>query len=150
MDLSKILSISGKPGLFKLVSQTKNGALIESLIDGKRQQAFAKEKISSLEDISIFTTEEDVPLSKVFQEIYKKEDGKECINPKSDTKELVSYMKEVLPNVDVERVYTSDMKKLFTWYNILNQIDLIDLNEKEEETKETENAIKETEDAIEE
>lgn len=143
MDLSKILSISGKPGLFKLVSQTKNGALIESLIDGKRQQAFAKEKISSLEDISIFTTEEDVPLSKVFQEIYKKEDGKECINPKSDTKELVSYMKEVLPNVDVERVYTSDMKKLFTWYNILNQIDLIDLNEKEEETKETENAIEE-------
>ncbi len=143
MDLSKILSISGKPGLFKLVSQTKNGALIESLIDGKRQQAFAKEKISSLEDISIFTTEEDVPLSKVFQEIYKKEDGKECINPKSDTKELVSYMKEVLPNVDVERVYTSDMKKLFTWYNILNQIDLIDLNEKEEETQETENAIEE-------
>lgn len=143
MDLSKILSISGKPGLFKLVSQTKNGALIESLIDGKRQQAFAKEKISSLEDISIFTTEEDVPLSKVFQEIYKKEDGKECINPKSDTKELVSYMKEVLPNVDLERVYTSDMKKLFTWYNILNQIDLIDLNEKEEETQETENAIEE-------
>ena len=143
MDLSKILSISGKPGLFKLVSQTKNGALIESLIDGKRQQAFAKEKISSLEDISIFTTEEDVPLSKVFQEIYKKEDGKECINPKSDTKELVSYMKEVLPNVDVERVYTSDMKKLFTWYNILNQIDLIDLNEKEEETQETEKATEE-------
>ena len=143
MDLSKILSISGKPGLFKLVSQTKNGALIESLIDGKRQQAFAKEKISSLEDISIFTTDEDVPLSKVFQEIYKKEEGKECINPKSDTKELVSYMKEVLPNVDLERVYTSDMKKLFTWYNILNQIDLIDLNEKEEETQETEKATEE-------
>ena len=143
MDLSKILSISGKPGLFKLVSQTKNGALIESLIDGKRQQAFAKEKISSLEDISIFTTEEDVPLWKVFQEIYKKEDGKECINPKSDTKELVSYMKEVLPNVDLERVYTSDMKKLFTWYNILNQINLIDLNEKEEETQETEKATEE-------
>ncbi|MDD2192401.1 MAG: DUF5606 domain-containing protein [Bacteroidales bacterium] len=143
MDLSKILSISGKPGLFKLVSQTKNGALIESLIDGKRQQAFAKEKISSLEDISIFTTDEDVPLSKVFQEIYKKEEGKECINPKSDTKELVSYMKEVLPNVDLERVYTSDMKKLFTWYNILNQINLIDLNEKEEETQETEKATEE-------
>ncbi len=141
MDLSKVLSISGKPGLFKLVSQTKNGALIESLIDGKRQQAFAKEKISSLEDISIFTTDEDVPLSKVFKEIFKKEEGKECINPKSDTKELVSYMKEVLPNVDVERVYTSDMKKLFTWYNLLNEKGLIDLNEKEEEIEEAEKTI---------
>ena len=141
MDLSKVLSISGKPGLFKLVSQTKNGALIESLIDGKRQQAFAKEKISSLEDISIFTTDEDVPLSKVFKEIFKKEEGKECINPKSDTKELVSYMKEVLPNVDVERVYTSDMKKLFSWYNLLNEKGLIDLNEKEEEIEEAEKTI---------
>ena len=143
MDLSKVLSISGKPGLFKLVSQTKNGALIESLIDGKRQQAFAKEKISSLEDISIFTTDEDVPLSKVFKEIFKKEEGKECINPKSDTKELVSYMKEVLPNVDVERVYNSDMKKLFTWYNLLNEKGLIDLNEKEEEIEEAEKTIEE-------
>ena len=141
MDLSKVLSISGKPGLFKLVSQTKNGALIESLIVGKRQQAFAKEKISSLEDISIFTTDEDVPLSKVFKEIFKKEEGKECINPKSDTKELVSYMKEVLPNVDVERVYTSDMKKLFTWYNLLNEKGLIDLNENEEEIEEAEKTI---------
>lgn len=132
MDLSKILSISGKPGLFKLVSQTKNGALIESLIDGKRQPAFAKEKISSLEDISIFTTDEDVPLAKVFQEIFKKEEGKECINPKSNNKQLVDYMKKILPNFDGERVYTSDMKKLFTWYNILIKKDLIDLNEKEE------------------
>jgi len=143
MDLSKVLSISGKPGLFKLVSQTKNGALIESLIDGKRQQAFAKEKISSLEDISIFTTDEDVPLSKVFKEIFKKEEGKNCISPKSDTKELVSYMREVLPNVDVERVYNSDMKKLFTWYNLLNEKGLIDLNEKEEEIEETETPIEE-------
>ena len=137
MDLSKILSISGKPGLFKLVSQTKNGALIESLIDGKRQPAFAKEKISSLEDISIFTTDEDVPLAKVFQEIYKKEDGKDCINAKLDNKQLVAYMREVLPTFDEGRVYTSDMKKLFTWYNILNKNGLIDLNEKEESQENT-------------
>lgn len=139
MDLSKILSISGRPGLFKLVSQIKNGALVESLVDGKRYQAFTKDKISALEDISIFTTEEDVPLKKVFQEIYKKEDGKECIDPKSDTRELVGYMNEVLPNFDEERVYKSDMKKLFTWYNILIQKDLIDLIEIEEE-KEVEEA----------
>lgn len=137
MDLSKILSISGKPGLFKLVSQTKNGALIESLLDGKRQPAFAKEKISSLEDISIFTTDEDVPLAKVFQEIYKKEEGKDCINAKLDNKQLVAYMREVLPNFDEERVYPSDMKKLFTWYNILNKNGLIDLNEKEESQENT-------------
>lgn len=137
MDLSKILSISGKPGLFKLVSQTKNGALIESLLDGKRQPAFAKEKISSLEDISIFTTDEDVPLAKVFQEIYKKEDGKDCIDAKLDNKKLVAYMREILPNFDEERVYSSDMKKLFTWYNILNKNGLIDLNEKEESQKDT-------------
>lgn len=138
MDLSKILSISGKQGLFKLVSQTKTGALVESLIDGKRNQAFAKDKISSLEDISIFTTDEDVPLSKVFQEIFNKEDGKECINPKSDNKQLISYMKEILPNVDQDRVYSSDMKKLFTWYNILIAKELIDLNEKEAEVKDAE------------
>ncbi|MCK9163901.1 MAG: DUF5606 domain-containing protein [Bacteroidales bacterium] len=143
MDLSKILSISGKPGLFKLVSQTKTGALVESLIDGKRNQAFAKDKISSLEDISIFTTDEDVPLSKVFQEIFKKEDGKECINPKSDNKQLISYMKEILPNVDQDRVYSSDMKKLFTWYNILIAKELIDLNEKEAEVKEADVATQE-------
>ncbi|MBP1629727.1 MAG: hypothetical protein H6Q15_620 [Bacteroidetes bacterium] len=136
MDLSKILSISGKPGLFLLVSQTKNGALVESLVDGKRQPAFSNERISSLEDISIFTTEEDVPLTKVFQTIFTKEDGKECISSKSDNKQILAYMREVLPNFDQDRVYISDMKKLFTWYNLLNSKGLIDLNEKEESKEE--------------
>lgn len=136
MDLSKILSISGKPGLFLLVSQTKNGALVESLVDGKRQPAFSNERISSLEDISIFTTEEDVPLTKVFQTIFTKEDGKECISSKSDNKQILAYMREVLPNFDQDRVYISDMKKLFTWYNLLNSKGLIDLIEKEESKEE--------------
>lgn len=136
MDLSKILSISGKPGLFLLVSQTKNGALVESLVDGKRQPAFSNERISSLEDISIFTTEEDVPLTKVFQAIFTKEDGKECISSKSDNKQILAYMREVLPNFDQDRVYISDMKKLFTWYNLLNSKGLIDLIEKEESKEE--------------
>ncbi len=137
MDLSKILSISGKPGLFTLISQAKSGALIESLLDGKRQTAFANAKISSLQDISIFTIDDDIPLVKVFQEIYKKEDGKDCIDPKSDSKKLIAYMSEVVPNFDSERVYVSDMKKLFTWYNLLNSKGLIDL--KEENEAETEN-----------
>lgn len=145
MDLSKILSISGKPGLFTLISQAKSGALIESLLDGKRQTAFANAKISSLQDISIFTIDEDIPLVKVFQEIYKKEDGKDCIDPKSDSKKLIAYMKEIVPNFDSERVYVSDMKKLFTWYNLLNSNGLIDLKEENEAETETQSEQKDSE-----
>ncbi|MDD2530175.1 MAG: DUF5606 domain-containing protein [Bacteroidales bacterium] len=141
MDLSKILSISGKPGLFTLISQAKNGALIESLVDGKRQTAFANAKISSLQDISIFTIDEDVPLTKVFQNIFRKEDGKECIDPKSDSKKLIEYMNEVVPNFDSERVYVSDMKKLFTWYNLLNSKGLIDLEDKQETDNNTQEEV---------
>ena len=145
MDLSKILSISGKPGLFTLISQAKSGALIESLLDGKRQTAFANAKISSLQDISIFTIDDDIPLVKVFQEIYKKEDGKDCIDPKSDSKKLIAYMKEIVPNFDSERVYVSDMKKLFTWYNLLNSNGLIDLKEENEAEIENQSEQKDSE-----
>ena len=144
MDLSKILSISGKPGLFTLISQAKSGALIESLLDGKRQTAFANAKISSLQDISIFTIDEDIPLVKVFQEIYKKEEGKDCIDPKSDSKKLIAYMTEIVPNFDSERVYVSDMKKLFTWYNLLNSNGLIDLKEEIEAETETQSEQKDS------
>lgn len=145
MDLRKILSISGKPGLFTLISQAKSGALIESLVDGKRQTAFANAKISSLQDISIFTVDEDIPLEKVFQEIYKKEDGKDCIDPKSDSKKLIAYMTEVVPNFDSERVYVSDMKKLFTWYNLLNSKGLIDLKDESETEEENKSEQKDSE-----
>ncbi len=131
MDLSTILSISGKPGLFKLISQTKTGALVESLIDSKRYPAFLNEKISSLADISIFTVNDDISLQKAFQAIYKKENGGECINHKAPEKEIVAYMREVLPDFDEDRVYVSDMRKLFSWYNLLNSKQLIDLNEEE-------------------
>ncbi|MDD2287381.1 MAG: DUF5606 domain-containing protein [Bacteroidales bacterium] len=134
MDLSKILSISGKPGLYLLVSQTKTGALVESLLDGKRQPAFSNERISSLEDISIFTLEEDIPLKKVFELIYSKENGGECISHKSDNNKIVQYMEEILPDFDRDRVYVSDMKKLFSWYNILNAKGLITIEEVKEET----------------
>lgn len=134
MDLSKILSISGKPGLYLLVSQTKTGALVESLLDGKRQPAFSNERISSLEDISIFTLEEDIPLKKVFELIYSKENGGECISHKSDNNKIVQYMEEILPDFDRDRVYVSDMKKLFSWYNILNAKGLITTEEIKEET----------------
>ena len=129
MDLSTILSISGKPGLYKLISQPKSGALVESLTDSRRYPAFAHEKISSLEDISIFTVENDISLKKVFQKIYEKENGGDCIDNKAPEKEIRSYMEQVLPEYDKDRVYLSDMRKLFSWYKILNAKKLIDLEE---------------------
>lgn len=137
MDLSKILSISGKPGLYLILSQTKTGALVESLIDKKRFPVFINEKINTLSDISIFTTDEDVLLKDVLHAIYKKENGGPCIDSKSDPKELKAYMLEILPNFDQDRVYASDMKKLFSWYNLLQKENILDFSEeKAAETKE--------------
>jgi hypothetical protein len=133
MDLSTILSITGKPGLFKLISQTKNGALVESLLDSRRYPAFAHEKISSLEDISIFTTDDDISLKDVFQKIYEKENGGDCIDNKASEQEIRAYMEQVLPNYDRERVYLSDMRKLFSWYKILNAKQLISLDEEKQD-----------------
>jgi hypothetical protein len=129
MDLSKILSITGKPGLYLILSQTKSGALVESLIDKKRFPVFINEKISTLSEISIFTTEEDISLKEVLHSIYKKENGGKCIDSKLDNNALKNYMLEVLPNYDQDRVYVSDMKKLFSWYNLLQSVDMLEFSE---------------------
>lgn len=139
MDLTGILAITGKPGLYKLLSPTKSGTLVESLSDKKRMPAFAYERISSLKDITMFAIDEDVPLQTIFQNIYKREEGKECIDPKASEKELREYMEKVFPNYDKDRVHISDMRKLFSWYNILLKSNLIDL----ETTKETEQKTEE-------
>lgn len=136
MDLKGILAITGKPGLYKLISQTKTGALVESLVDKKRMPAFAHERISSLKDITMFGNEEDKPLIDIFQNIYKIEDGKECISHKSSEKELKDYMEKVFPDYDKDRVHLSDMKKLFSWYNILLTNNLIDLEQPEQAKQE--------------
>lgn len=135
MDLSKILVISGKPDIYELVSQTKNGAIVESLSDKKRCPVFKTDKISSLNEISIFTTEEEKPLREVFQSIYRKEEGKNIAFEikKAPSKDLFAYFKEVLPNYDTERVYASDVKKVFLWYNLLNNVGKIDLEEPKSE-----------------
>ena len=124
MDLSKLLAISGKPGLFKSLAQTKSGVVVESLIDGKRFPAFAHERISSLAEISVFTNEDDVSLEKVFKKIYEKYEAKQAIDHKSDGKELKTFMLEILPDYDQERVYTSDIKKIVMWYNLLVEKDM--------------------------
>lgn len=119
--LKTILSISGKPGLYKLISQAKNMLIVESLQTGKRQPAYAHEKIISLGDIAIFTDEDDVPLGEVLNAIKTKENGaKVSLDIKNaDNEALRAYLAEVLPNFDRERVYTTDIKKLISWYNLL-------------------------------
>lgn len=120
MDLKGILAIAGHPGLFKLVSQMKGGLVVESLQDGRRMPAYTTQRILSLEDISIYTDTEEVRLSVVFDSIIDKEGGKPAIDhKKASIDELRAYLAEVLPNYDRERVYASDIKKLFGWYNEL-------------------------------
>jgi hypothetical protein len=119
MDLQGIISISGRPGLFKIVTQGKSNVIVESLIDKKRFPAFASEKISSIEDISIFTYEEDVKLTDVFSTLLTQNEGKESINHKAEESVLRSTFTSVLPNYDIDRVYLSDIRKVFQWYNLL-------------------------------
>lgn len=119
MNLEKIIAISGKPGLYKLISQSKKGVIVESLEDKKRFPVNAINNISSLGDIAIYTYNEEVPLKDVFLSIHKKEGGKESISHQSKKQELLDYFREVLPEYDEERVYASNFKKITQWYNIL-------------------------------
>jgi hypothetical protein len=139
MDLSKILAIAGKNGLFKVVSQAKNAVIVESLTDGKRFPAFGHEKISSLEEISVFTTGDDMALKDVLKAIHEKLQGKPAIDHKSDNNALKKFFLEMVPTFDQERVYVSDIKKMVSWYNTLLGHDLLDFTEdtKEADAPET-------------
>ena len=137
MDLSKILVIAGKPDIYELVSQTKNGAIVESLADKRRCPVFKSDRISSLNEISIFTTEKEKPLGEVLQDIFRKEEGKP-VNfeiKKASGNELFAYFKEILPNYDTDHVHASDVKKVLLWYNLLVNAGKIDLEEPEAEKK---------------
>jgi len=119
MEFSKVIAVSGKPGLFEILSQTKTGVIVKSLIDGKRMPITATHNVSLLENIAIFTYADDIPLAEVFASIAAKEDGKEAISHKESANTLTSYFEEVLPDYDQERVYTSNIKKVIQWYNLL-------------------------------
>lgn len=121
MNLSGIIAISGRPGLFKVIAQGKNNVIVESLVDRKRFPAYSSDRISALDDISIYTYEEEKPLKEIFKSIYEKENGIETISHKETDIKLVNYLLEVLPNYDQERVYVSDIKKIFQWYNLLHK-----------------------------
>lgn len=136
--LKGILSISGYPGLFKMVSEAKNSIIVESLVTGKRMPAYSTSKISALSDISVFTETGEVQLKEVLKKI--QESGKE-ISAKASSNEIKAFFDEVLPEYDKDRVYVSDMKKIIQWFQLLNEKDM--LNETEEETTEEEKPAEE-------
>lgn len=138
--LKTILSISGKPGLYKMVSQGKNMIIVESLLNGKRIPAYAHEKIISLADIAIFTNEGEMPLREVLNLVKTKENGM-VIPAKTDAGALKAYFAEVLPDFDKERVYPTDIKKLISWYNLLVEKGYTDFDNKKEEEVEKEEEI---------
>lgn len=135
--LKDILAISGQPGLYKLISNTKNGIIVENLETKKRMPSYATAKVSALEDISIYTEDgDDKPLGKVLISIREKEAGKQTISHKASTNELKEYFVQVMPEYDKDQVYISDIKKVLQWYNILQTVDMLDtikVEDKEEE-----------------
>jgi hypothetical protein len=145
MDLSGIIAISGKAGLFKVVAQGKNNIIVESLIDNKRFPAYASDRVSALDDISIYTYDKDIALKDLLQVIYKRENGKTGPSHKEDIVTLKKYLLEILPNYDQERVYPSDVKKMFQWYNLLLERGLLD-QPKEEKSEKAEKTKKDNPD----
>lgn len=143
MVLKDLLSISGHGGLFKFIAQGRNGVIVENIESKKRIGVPATAKMSSLEDIAIFTEDEEVPLSEVFDKIFEKEKGGETISHKSGNEDLKKFMEEILPDYDKDRVYVSDMKKLILWYNLLHSNNLLIQKEEEKPTEDKEAEEKE-------
>ncbi|MFV0212306.1 DUF5606 domain-containing protein [Empedobacter falsenii] len=128
MDLSRVIAISGKPGLYRLISQTRGGFVVEDLEKGKKISIASNYNVSLLDNVAIYGVSQEFPLAEVFFRIYKKENGGETIDHKSSGTELRKYMEEVLPEYDDSRVYDSDLKKLFQWYNILHKNGLLNID----------------------
>jgi len=129
MELDKILAISKKPGLYKLITQSRGGFIVESLLDQKRISVSISSNVSLLSEIAIYTLVEELPLKEVFSKIFDKEKGAETsTSPKSSKDDLEAYFFSVLPDYDEDRVYPSDIKKILNWYNLLNNHQLLDFN----------------------
>lgn len=136
MSLDKILAISGKPGLYKLITQTRGGFVAESLIDNKRLSVSIRQNVSILSEIAIYTLTEEIPLKQVFLNISKKESGAQTSVKAKDSKDkLEEYFFDILPDYDEDRVYASDIKKVIQWYNLLQQQNMLDLLKDEDEEK---------------
>ncbi|MFP4556972.1 MAG: DUF5606 domain-containing protein [Bacteroidales bacterium] len=132
MALKDYMSISGLPGLYKFVSQGRNGIIVESLTDGRRSHVSASAKVSALSDIAIFTNDGEKPLGEVLEKIKERENGEPTISHKSSNDELKKFFLEVLPDYDVDRVYVSDIKKVVAWYNQLQSLGIVDFKDDED------------------
>lgn len=141
MVLKDIMAISGEAGLFRFLAQGKNSIIVEHLETKKRSSAYGSARVSSLEDIAIFTDSEDVPLGKVFDIIYDKSNGGPAPDHKSDPAKLTKWFEEILPDYSRNKVYVSDIKKVAQWYNILHNLGLLVKEEPEKEEKEAEKAV---------
>src|SRR5690625_44172 len=135
MSLNKILAISSKQGLYKLKTKTRSGFMAQSLKKGRKIPVNLQHDVSMLSEITVYTEEDEVPLAEIFEKIYAKEEGKKSINHKKPKEELVAHFEEIIPEYNEDRVYTSDIKKIFQWYNILIDNGFKSLSEEEEENK---------------
>ncbi len=134
MELSKILSISGRPGLYKMIGESKSGLIVESLSDGKKFPVFAHERVSSLKEISIYTETDDISLRKILAKLRETQNDKPVDNPKkASASQLKELFEQIVPDYDKESVYVSDIKKVFLWYNLLLENNLLDFTDEEED-----------------
>lgn len=138
MELRDILAISGQPGLFRYVARSSNGVIVESLVDGKRSNSSGTAKISALSEIAIYTENDELPLWQVFQKLYDYTGGKQSVDPKSDASVLKETFAAIIPDYDRDRVHVSDMKKVISWYNILQKAGMTDFRLEKDEDKEPE------------
>ena len=135
MNLEGIINVAGKPGLYKVVSQGNNTVIAESLADGKKTPLFSHNQSNMLEEIGIYTYDDTIPLSEIFDAIAIKENLGKALSHKSSTNQLTDYFREILADYDEERVYISDIKKVIQWYNAMQQYGLIKLPKPKKEKK---------------
>ena len=140
MDLTDIISISGKSGLYSVVGQSKKNIIVESIQNGKRFPTFSTNRISALKDISIYTYEGEMLLSDVYRKIHEKEGGGKTIDHCESPEQLRRYLEGIVPNYDKEQVYNSDIKKLFQWYNLLHDAKKLKLKENKDNNETVEKA----------
>jgi hypothetical protein len=136
MDLSGIISVTGMSGLYKVISQTKSGLIVESLVDGKRLPVYSTSKLSSLDDISIYGQGDDIPLKNILRSIRDSKSGTSVPASKDSNDAIKAAFAEFVPEFDEDRVYASDMKKVFVWYSLLNEKGLlVEVESDSDETK---------------
>ncbi|MCC8036468.1 MAG: DUF5606 domain-containing protein [Rikenellaceae bacterium] len=139
MELKDILAISGQPGLYKYIAQSKNGIIVEALSDGRRSNAPSSAKVSALAEIAVYTDTEEVPLSVIFTKMFEKFEGGQAISHKASPEELKTLIAGILPDYDRDRVHVSDMKKMVAWYNILVAAGMTDFSVDQPQEAEGEN-----------